>query len=81
MYAVRMKGKLCPLRYDSAIKIRQRLINQIDGGSLTTSQVLCYLYPCLLSAATRLEQEAEDEDLHYYWQNNKFELTRTSFDA
>jgi hypothetical protein len=34
MYAVCVKGELCPLRYDSAIKIRQRLINQIDGGSL-----------------------------------------------
>ena len=67
MYAVRMKGKLCPLRYDPAIKIRQRLINQIDRGSLTTSQVLWYyLYPCLRCAVTRLEQEVGDEDLHYY---------------
>ena len=31
MYAVCMKGELCPLRYDSVVDLSE-IVNQIDGG-------------------------------------------------
>ena len=66
MYAVRMKGELRPLRYDSATGLSVIVI-QIDESALTICRVPWNPYPCLPSAATRLEREAEDEDPHFCW--------------
>ena len=70
MYAVRMKGDLCPLGDDSGVvSDSEILVRKSIGKShrrrcpLTACRLLWDPCPCPLSVATHLEQEVEDGDL------------------